>query len=297
MQSSNFDELTKALAASTSRRHALRLIATASVGALLGLGGVSTAFAGHRRRSRTRSSPSRTPKPNKDCAHFCAAVFGANTPAANQCTSDAAHNKPNNLCQQCGGNAGSVCCTKSGGFCNGFVAGATCCPSGQHCDNGDCVADCTPNCPGNCGDNGCGGSCGTCSPGETCINGSCCSNACGSVCCGSGERCLADGCCPTDHFVCANTYCCSVGDLCTESGCCPQSRQCHGGCCPPGKTCLDVGNDAFCVRNIADCVCNNPGETHDCVDTCTGTASVCDDFCADKGGALVNSCHLSTLCP
>ena len=264
MQSSNFDELTKALAASTSRRHALRLIATASVGALLGLGGVSTAFAGHRRRSRTRTSPSRTPKPNKDCAKWCAQVFGPNTPAAGQCTSDAAHNK--GLCKQCGSTApSSICCNRNGsGFCDGTVAGATCCPSGQHCDNGDCVADCLPNCTGKtCGDDGCGGSCGTCSSGQTCINGSCCSNACGSVCCGSGERCLADGCCPTDHFVCANTYCCSVGDLCTESGCCPPSRQCHGGCCPPGKTCCDGTSTSSCCNSGTCCngICCDPPTT------------------------------------
>ncbi len=102
MQPSNFDfdELTKALASSTSRRQALKTIVTASVGALLGLGGVSTAFAGHRRRSRTRSSSSRTPKPNRDCAKWCAQVFGPNTSAAGQCTSQAAHGT--GLCSTCG---------------------------------------------------------------------------------------------------------------------------------------------------------------------------------------------------
>jgi len=49
MQPSNFDELTKALATSTSRRHALRLIVTASIGSLFGLGGISTAFGRHHR--------------------------------------------------------------------------------------------------------------------------------------------------------------------------------------------------------------------------------------------------------
>jgi len=89
MQSSNFDELTKALAASTSRRHALRLIATASIGGLFGLGGLTTAFGRHRVKSTT--SPSRGP--NKNCAKWCAQVFGPNTSAAGQCTSDAAHSR------------------------------------------------------------------------------------------------------------------------------------------------------------------------------------------------------------
>ena len=48
------------------------------------------------------------------------------------------------------------------------------CPSGYGCSNGACVTSCTPNCVGKtCGDNGCGGSCGTCGSGQTCTNGSC----------------------------------------------------------------------------------------------------------------------------
>src|SRR5438309_2826481 len=84
MQPSNFDELTKALASSTSRRHALRLIATATIGGLFGLGGVSTAFGRHHRRRPARTTaPSRGS--NKNCAKWCAQVFGPNTPAAGQC--------------------------------------------------------------------------------------------------------------------------------------------------------------------------------------------------------------------
>src|SRR5216110_2984728 len=98
MNPSNFDDLTKALANSTSRRHALRTIVTTSIGSLLGLTSIGTAFARHQHRAKT-SKPS-GPKGNSNCAQFCAAVFGPNTPAANQCTSDAAHNK--GLCHDCG---------------------------------------------------------------------------------------------------------------------------------------------------------------------------------------------------
>jgi hypothetical protein len=55
MQAKNFDELTKALANSTSRRHALRTIVTASVGGLFGLGGIRSVFAA-----------------NANCAKWCA---------------------------------------------------------------------------------------------------------------------------------------------------------------------------------------------------------------------------------
>src|SRR6266850_7672979 len=133
MQPTQFDELTKALAASTSRRHALRLIVTASISGLFGLGGISTALGRHNRPRRiSPASPSRGP--NKNCAKWCAQVFGPNTSAAGQCTSDAAHNK--GLCKQCGSTApSSICCNRNGsGYCDGTVAGAICCPSGQHCD-------------------------------------------------------------------------------------------------------------------------------------------------------------------
>jgi hypothetical protein len=45
MQSSHFDDLTKALATSTSRRHALKTIAATTLGGILGLAGIGTAFA------------------------------------------------------------------------------------------------------------------------------------------------------------------------------------------------------------------------------------------------------------
>jgi len=188
MNHSNFDELTKALANSTSRRHALRVIVTTSIGGLLGLTSIGTAFARHHRESRSKP-PGGQPS-NKFCAHWCAAVFGANTPAASQCTSDAAHGK--GLCQQCSNTDPSqICCVRNpNGFCNGSVAGATCCPTGQHCESGS--GTCVPNCL---------------DLGETCSQPSdCCSGGCARpvstapvVCCTpQGQPCSAvccTGCC------------------------------------------------------------------------------------------------------
>src|SRR6266404_6458608 len=127
MQPSNFDELTKALAATQSRRHALRLIVTASLGGLFGLGGIRSIFGS-----------------NRNCAKWCAQVFGPNTSAAGRCTSDAAHNKPGNLCQQCSNTTlpSEICCVRNtSGYCNG-TSPATCCASGQHCCSGTCSECC-----------------------------------------------------------------------------------------------------------------------------------------------------------
>lgn len=61
---------------------------------------------------------------------------------------------------------------------------------------------CTPDCAGKqCGDNGCGGSCGTCTGSEMCRNNICeCPSSCqeGRVCCGGafcGGDCVGSPCC------------------------------------------------------------------------------------------------------
>ena len=87
---------------------------------------------------------------------------------------------------------------------------------------------CTPNCGGNvCGDDGCGGSCGTCGIWETCSAGSCvlsCTNDAG--CSSAGSFC--DG---------NITYSCSLeADGCynrTNITECSSSEKCYTGSCFP----------------------------------------------------------------
>jgi hypothetical protein len=236
MNPSNFDDLTKALANSTSRRHALRTIVTASVGSLLGVGGISTAFGRHRRRSKI-AKPSGPPPGNSNCAKWCAQVFGPNTPAAGQCTSDAARGR--GLCKECGSVApSSICCVRVNGYCNG-TAGACCsagcpgCPTGQTCT----TTGCCPN------DLACNGVC--CTSGQTCVNGSCCSNPCGSTCCGSSETCVNGSCCSNVN-VCTRApgldFCCGSDETCCSGTCCSQGEICCGGreCC----------REEFCVNGM-----------------------------------------------
>src|SRR5206468_379691 len=83
MDHDRFDALTRALATTTTRRQFLKTLAATTLGGLLGLSGLGTSLA-----------------KNKACAQFCASVFGAHTPAAEQCTSDAAHGR--GLCYTCG---------------------------------------------------------------------------------------------------------------------------------------------------------------------------------------------------
>lgn len=86
------------------------------------------------------------------------------------------------------------------------------CKVGETCKNGTCItiSTCTPNCTNKvCGDNGCGGSCGTCAIGRTCENGACirdlltCSPACSSY-----QTCV-DGVCVSSGY-CRGAYQCDV---------------------------------------------------------------------------------------
>jgi hypothetical protein len=93
---------------------------------------------------------------NSDCAHFCDSLFGADTPEAGQCTSDAAHHE--GPCYECGPAAaangftlcGTACCNDCETCCDGPVCGpglsnGTCVavPDGSFCTSGPhqaCVA-------------------------------------------------------------------------------------------------------------------------------------------------------------
>src|ERR1051326_8578828 len=127
MEPNTFDELTKALATATSRRQALKTIAATTLGSIFGLGGIGTALA-----------------KNMTCAQWCAAVFGDNTPADEQCSSYAAHHT--GLCYSCGPQSpgggvspSSMCCSRnSREYCTSYSS-ATCCSGGQTCQNGACV--------------------------------------------------------------------------------------------------------------------------------------------------------------
>ena len=198
MNPTKFDELTKELAKSTSRRHALRTIFTASIGGVVGLGAIRSVFGN---KIKCNGGPS-----NSDCAQWCAAVFGPDTPAAGQCTSDAAHNRGD--CCRCGAvDPSSICCVRdSNGFCvPGTIVDGCFCP-GQTCQNGQCGCE-NPGVCGTftmCGDpppGGLGCFCGTTSEGDSacwaddfCINVQGCTT---SADCPANSVCMVNTCCGT----------------------------------------------------------------------------------------------------
>jgi hypothetical protein len=180
-----FDSLARTLADGTSRRGVFRALGGVMLGSLVA--------------ASPRAVLAQTSSGNSACAHFCAAVFGADTPAASQCTSDAAHGK--GLCYTCGpastGGTKSICCPKNGaGQCSSYSV-ATCCTSGQTCSGDQCI----------CGE-GCF-SITTTEGGSICVcrAGTSCQSCTASVQCGPGEVCGTNVGCGSGGFCTTFTLC------------------------------------------------------------------------------------------
>jgi len=143
--------------------------------------------------------------------------------------------------------------------CGDDGCGGSCgpCPAGQSCDAGKCKpGQCQPDCAGKqCGDDGCGGSCGVCAAGQTCKSGKC-EAACVPAC--SGKDCGPDGC----------------GGSC---GVCPASFTCQSSKCLPGcnpdctaKECGDDGCGGLCGACQQGQICTNYKCKTECKPSCDG---------------------------
>ncbi len=150
--------------------------------------------------------------------------------------------------------------TAADGLCVGNCQGT---PNhgGCQCDaacveQGDCCADacdscghcCVPDCDGkDCGDDGCGNTCGTCAADESCAQGACTPDPCagaltGAACddgddCTTLDRCIGGRCAGVARD-------CDDGDECTEDRCDAQRGACVstpiGGCCARDWDCEDT---------------------------------------------------------
>ena len=220
MDSSRFDDLTKALATSTSRRQALKAFGASVVGGILGLSGIDTALA---HKPFCRGNGSKCNRGSDCCSGYCANNV-CTCPPAPACNS-ACPCPSDSTCLN------GTCCPTSQA-CNG-----ACCPSGTVCVNGAC-------CPTS---QACNGTC--CPSGTTCVNGACCptSQVCNGTCCPSGTVCVNGTCA---HPCTSDADCSSC-----LSPCGPDIDGVHAYCegvptgipcssdsgCPAGTFCTDVG--------------------------------------------------------
>ncbi len=216
-------------------------------------------------------------------------------------------------------------CTTDGTECL-YLPIANCCKDVQDCDGpGGEICNqenqcCTPACtddqgqPYECGDDGCGGVCGTCGANAICADGVCCypncyapykecgDDGCGGSCgsCAQGQVCTASNLCCT--LQCNNRECGPNG--CGGScGTCGPGFKCNTGmgicevCIPQcsGKQCGDDGCGSVCgtCSDGQVCLANGTCCTPDCAgkncgdDGCGGSCGTCKDWQGCQGGVCV----------
>jgi hypothetical protein len=279
MSTERFDEFSKALATSTSRRNFFKVLAAA-----LALSVVR--------------APSAAATHNDGCRHF-----------GDNCRSNA---------ECCTGFCIRRHCTCPGSepleaFCPATEQCIVC--SGDEKPNlDDCVCECPPTTPKSCPDNQCcaenttccGENC--CASGTTCCNadlglccptGTCCGSGGDAVCCPSNQVCCGGRCvvntCPGDQVFNFTTCRCecpaATPRSCPNNQCCPSDTTCCGNtCCASGTTCCGSGATATCCSSTGTRCCNGvctpclPGGSRRCPgETCTGGGQCCSGVCLPTG--------------
>ncbi|HRY95596.1 MAG TPA: hypothetical protein P5147_19195 [Myxococcota bacterium] len=187
--------------------------------------------------------------------------------------------------------------TCTGKQCGDDGCGGSCggCQPDQLCDaNHYCV--CAPDCAGKeCGDNGCGQTCGACPPGESCDPGGQCQPGCAPAC--DARECGDDGC----QGSCGE---CGVGELCQANGQCMCAPDCTNkecgddGCGGSCGDCLDCAGEPAPERCIVDrgwcewqCCPDCTGQ--ECgYDGCGGSCGTCaeGEQCSESGHCVEAPC-------
>lgn len=154
----------------------------------------------------------------------------------------------NNDCPGGAGTCGTPCVRQCDGkACGSDGCGGSCgeCSPGQGCQNGVCSATCTRTCSGReCGNDGCGGSCGGCRGNDVCLDGQC---TCQLNC--AGKMCGDDGCggsCGT---------CLAESETCTQNQCaCAVSGGLGTGqICSSAAECCPYTGEEVCNRGTGPC--------------------------------------------
>ena len=169
--------------------------------------------------------------------------------------------------------------------------------------DGQCIPDCFGKV---CGDDGCGGVCGTCDVGFFCNASNVCESSCGNGVLDSGETCdggvdCQQNCeCPSGYIADGNLGCTTIGNGVCDLGetCSQEPVSCDGqqANCLTGQTCQNLvcdwqggsyDEDEYCIDlgySEGDCV-SNKGQ-------CTSEGGVNEE---EQPGAEIY-CHGKVLC-
>lgn len=320
MDAGQFDRLSRFLAASGTRRGALGALLAGA----LGLSSLPTAVAKqnkHRQR-RERANRERTRQEQQTHRQGASAKKRQKTSAEGPCGNGSAKA---NSCKN-----DADCCTR---FCDKKKNRCRCKKPGQSCSEDrnccatlgqpmtcqsgtcqtieappapptasppppsplPCAGQCAPTM--GCGDDRCGGSCGSCAANETCQSGTCaCTPDCTGKTCGPigcGESC---GDCPAPKS-CVNGRCVCVskcsGKECGDDGCGSTCGSCAAPSCQV-VTCnagrCNVAPVPGCCSVAVDCAMNNPCMT----DSCQG--GMCRQDPVASGTACTQSSGSAGVC-
>lgn len=217
-------------------------------------------------------------------------------------------------------------------YCPNTQCGDTCCNTADYVCLGS--ACCLPNCDGKeCGDDGCGGSCGTCPMDSPICDEGFCTDECIPDCVQGDQKCIG----ATGYKTCVQqsgcwkwsllTFGCNANEVCAPSAdnecvCIPNctgkdcgADGCGGSCgtCPVGTACQ---NESQCVCNIPinDPVCDldsgttyaneceamlagatnlDKGACPTCFDLCTADELQNMEICGSDGMTYQSFCELS----
>jgi len=178
----------------------------------------------------------------------------------------------------CGGQCGACgpfeVCVDGACGCAYQACGDLCCPAGMACHAAAC---CKPMCLGKeCGDDGCGGQCGTCPEVAPICNQGICALKCDPAC--QGKECGPDGCGGSCGECGANSVCMEGEGTCCALQCAGKEcgpDGCGGSCgeCDVASVCLDAGT--CCQPSCLGVECGPDGCGGLCAECPEGKA--CDD--------------------
>jgi hypothetical protein len=205
-----FDDLTRAMAGTTSRRQALKTVAATALTALTG--GLASSPAAARGEKCYNSFECPGP-----CDVCWRSLGDQITGRPGVCIAG-----PTGFPGQCPAGQcciGGNCSLPPSGFTCGTAVNSSGCPSGQARCFGHCIS--LSNDPNNCG--GCGNACGV---GSNANNPTCC-----------GETCTDIQSDPANCGGCGSNYACSGGRVCSAGQCgCPTGQTDCGGTCTDTRT-------------------------------------------------------------
>jgi hypothetical protein len=288
-----FDALARALGSAGNRRQVLK--------GLLGIGGLTAATSLNGAEAARRPIP--TPRP-VSCpgeqiwdGDACMCPDGKVTCGPACCAPGVSECCDNACCfGTCYGE--ELCCPTGMRVCGGECVGWECCansdcPGQSICNVETHTCQCLPDCTGKtCGDDGCGGRCGTCGELATCVDGACvcmegaifCEEQCRDWTCCSADDCPDNSSCDPESHTCICVPDCT-GKTCGDDGCggscgtCPESQACvDGACvCASGFLCEDGACHSCCAA--ADCAVAFGGDA-ECWKCLQGSCGYFSGFCS-----------------